>query len=87
VTESGSAHISELALPIFSGPRIAYIRSHFGVLSFGMTAAVADEPGTVISEHDEVGSGSPQHEELYFVADGHAKFVVDGDEIDAPAGT
>ena len=84
---SGSAHISELALSLFPGSRTAYVRSHFGVSSFGINVWIADEPGTVIAEHSEISPGSPEHEELYFVAEGHARFVVDGDEIDAPTGT
>ncbi len=35
-------------------------------------------------EHDESASGAP---ELFYVASGHATFSVDGEEIDAPAGT
>ena len=35
-------------------------------------------------EHDESASGAP---ELFYVASGHATFSVDGDEVDAPAGT
>ncbi len=41
----------------------------------------------MISEHDELGSGAGGHEELYIVVSGHARFTVDGKEIDAPAGT
>ena len=58
------------------------------IRSFGVNAYVAEEPGVdVIGEHDEVDEGAPQHEELYFVSEGHATFTVNGDEIDAPAGT
>ena len=62
------------------------IRKAMGVSAFGINAYTADE-GTVIEPHDELGSGSGGHEELYFVATGHAKFEVDGEEIDAPPGT
>jgi hypothetical protein len=34
--------------------------------------------------HDETDTG---HEELFFVAQGAARFSVDGDEFDTPAGT
>ena len=40
-----------------------------------------------VEQHDETGSGAGGHEELYLVLSGHATFMVDGDEIDAPAGT
>ena len=62
------------------------IRKPMGVSAFGINAYTADE-GTVIEPHDELGSGSGGHEELYFVAAGHARFEVDGEEIDAPPGT
>ena len=61
------------------------IRKRFGVESFGInawTAANADE--RIIPEHDEVPSG---HEELYVVVAGHARFTVDGEEVDGPGGT
>jgi tetratricopeptide (TPR) repeat protein len=64
------------------------VRTHFDIRSFGVNAYVAEEAGVeVIGEHDEAGEGAPQHEELYFVSEGHATFTVNGDEIDAPAGT
>jgi tetratricopeptide (TPR) repeat protein len=85
---SGTARITDLAVQLGSGPRWAMVRTHFGIGAFGVNAYVADEPGVaVIGEHDELGNLAGQHEELYFVASGHAKFTVDGDEIDAPAGT
>jgi quercetin dioxygenase-like cupin family protein len=59
------------------------VRHHFGVRAFGVNAWVAREAGDeVIEQHSE-----SEHEELYFVASGHARFTVDGTTIDAPAGT
>ena len=85
---SGTAAIDELAIQLGSGPRWAMVRAHFGIEAFGVNAYVADEPGVaVIGEHDELGASSGQHEELYFVASGHATFTIDGEEIDAAAGT
>ena len=60
------------------------IRHHFGIESFGINAWHGREDGTIIPEHDEGGSGEP---ELYWVVSGHARFVVGGEEIDAPTGT
>jgi hypothetical protein len=61
------------------------IRRRFGIRAFGVNAWRADEAGaTVIAERDEKDWG---HQELYTVVSGHATFTVDGDEIDAPAGT
>jgi tetratricopeptide (TPR) repeat protein len=85
---SGTAKIADLAVQVSSGPRWAMVRTHFGIGAFGVNAYVADEPGVaIIGEHDEVGNSGTLHEELYFVASGHATFTVNGDEIDAPAGT
>jgi tetratricopeptide (TPR) repeat protein len=85
---SGTARLSDLALQIGNGPRWAMVRTHFGIQAFGVNAYVADEAGgRLVGEHDELGKRAGRHEELYFVADGHATFTVNGDEIDAPAGT
>jgi hypothetical protein len=61
------------------------VRDHFGIGAFGVNAYRADEAGdSVISNHTETMG---KHEELFVVVRGHATFTVDGDEIDAPAGT
>ena len=60
------------------------VREHLGIHAFGINAYTPSEDGTLISEHDESGSGQ---EELYLVLDGNAIFEVDGDTFDAPAGT
>jgi len=60
------------------------VREHFGIHGFGVNAWTLDEDGTLIGEHDESGSGQ---EELYIVLDGNATFEIDGESIDAPAGT
>jgi tetratricopeptide (TPR) repeat protein len=85
---SGTVNISDLAVGLATGPRWAMVRTHFGITAFGVNAYVADEPGIeIVREHDEVGERAGHHEELYFVGSGHATFTVNGDEIDAPAGT
>jgi len=60
------------------------VRNDLGIRAFGINAWQPRDDGTVIGEHDETHSG---HEELYVVVEGHARFTVAGDEIDAPAGT
>lgn len=89
---SSAEHISEIELP--ANPehpewaRWAIVRLHFGIRSFGINTWRAVEPGTtLIGEHDELGPRAGGHEELYFVANGRARFTVAGDEIDARAGT
>jgi hypothetical protein len=65
-----------------------FLRRHFDIASFGIGVYVAEEAGAdVIEEHDETGSLSARHEELYVVLRGRATFTVDGDEVDAPAAT
>jgi len=64
------------------------IRSTLGVASFGINAWTATEDGQqIIGEHDEANEGATAHEELYLVIAGNATFALDGEEIDAPAGT
>ena len=60
------------------------VREHLGIRAFGINAYTPGEGGTLIGEHDEAASGQ---EELYIVLDGNATFEVDGDTVDAPAGT
>jgi hypothetical protein len=60
------------------------VRGHLGIQAFGINAFTPDEDGTLVNEHDEVGTGQ---EELYIVLDGKATFEVDGVAFDAPAGT
>ena len=61
------------------------IRSRLGIDAFGMNAYTSAEVGgEVVEEHTEEGV---QHEEVYVVVAGHATFTLDGEEIDAPAGT
>jgi hypothetical protein len=64
------------------------VRRRLGIEAFGVNAYTAEEEGQeVVEHHDETGSGAGRHEELYVVVRGHARFTLDGDEVDAPAGT
>jgi hypothetical protein len=84
-----TAHLDEISPVAGAGELgILPVRVRFGIASFGVNAytALADG-GRVIEEHDELGTGAGRHEELYFVARGHAVFTLDGAEVDAPAGT
>jgi|SRR5581483_3101881 len=60
------------------------VREHFGIHAFGINALTPNEEGLLINDHDEVGT---RQEELYIVLDGAATFEIDGETIDAPAGT
>ena len=64
------------------------VRRRLGIEAFGVNAYTADEAGQeVVEHHDETGGGAGKHEELYVVVRGHARFTLDGEEIDAPTGT
>ena len=61
------------------------IRSRLGIEAFGINAYTSAEVGgEIVEEHTESTYG---HEELYFVVSGRATFTLDGEEVDAPAGT
>ena len=61
------------------------LRKHFGITAFGVNAYTATEAGQdVVEEHDEARLG---HEELYVVVAGRATFVLDGNEVEVPAGS
>ena len=60
------------------------VRHHFGITSFGVNAWTGANAGDrIINEHDEAG----EDEELYVVQSGRATFELDGERIDAPAGS
>jgi tetratricopeptide (TPR) repeat protein len=60
------------------------VRHHLGIASFGVNAFTAKEAGDrIINEHDEKG----EHEELYLVHTGRARFELGDETLDAPAGT
>jgi hypothetical protein len=60
------------------------VRHHFGITSFGVGAWTGREAGDrIINEHDEEG----ENEELYVVTQGRARFELEGETLDAPAGT
>jgi mannose-6-phosphate isomerase-like protein (cupin superfamily) len=79
------AHLDELTrVPMMEGLEWRPVRRRFGIRAFGTNAYTSGKVGDwVVEEHTE-GSG---HEELYVVLSGRARFTLDGEEIDAPAGT
>jgi quercetin dioxygenase-like cupin family protein len=60
------------------------VRRRLGIEAFGCNAYTAANAGDRVVERHSEKDG---HEELYFVAFGHARFDLEGEEIDAPAGT
>jgi mannose-6-phosphate isomerase-like protein (cupin superfamily) len=62
------------------------VRAHLGIRAFGCNAYTAERVGDDVVE-PHVESPEYDHEELYFVARGRATFTLDGETVDAPAGT
>jgi len=79
-----SVRISEIDPLDIAGVHWLPLRHTLGVRAFGTNAYRGDAGERVIEEHTEAGAG---HEELYVVLQGHARFTLDGEDLDAPAGT
>jgi len=79
-------HLDEIEEFPDAGSHYRPIRHHLGITAFGVTAWTAHAAGdVVINEHDEDDPTADQ--ELFLVLRGHAVFDLDGDHVDAPAGT
>jgi tetratricopeptide (TPR) repeat protein len=80
------AHLDEIDELVDGRCLFRPVRHRFGITSFGATAWTAGVAGDlIVNEHDE---GDPTaDEELFLVLRGHAVFELDGDRMDAPAGT
>ena len=66
------------------------IRRHFDVRAFGVNGVIGNAGDLMIEEHHELDDEENRtngHEELFAVMSGHAVFTVDGNDVDAPAGT
>ena len=71
-------------IPVEQGLEWRPIRRRLGIRAFGMNAYTAEKVGDLVVEEHKEGSG---HEEVYVVLSGLARFTIDGEERDAPAGT
>lgn len=71
-------------IPVEHGLEWRPIRRRLGIRAFGMNAYTAEKVGDCVVEEHKEGSG---HEEVYVVVSGRARFTIDGEELDAPAGT
>ena len=63
------------------------VRRTLGIRAFGTNAYAADAGQDIVEDHDEATPGAGGHEEMYVVLTGRARFTVDGDDVEAPAGT
>ena len=61
------------------------VRGFLGLESFGVNAFEAHSGELLVIPHDELGEGE-QQEELYFVVEGRARFVCDGEHVELEAG-
>jgi len=76
------------SIPLFDGIVWHPVRRKLGIRAFGINAYTAEGVGQqVIEEHDETGGVTGGHEEVYVVVKGRAVFTLDGETLDAPAGT
>ena len=69
------------------GRRRFDLRRRFDITSFGVQAFRAPSGVVVINEHDETLLGEAGQEELYVVLHGAAMFEIDGESVEAPAGS
>ena len=67
------------------------IRHRLGVTAFGTNGYRAARAGDLVVEPHDERTGDPENEpaqeEMYVVVLGHATFTLDGETLDAPAGT
>jgi hypothetical protein len=66
------------------------VRRHFDIRAFGVNGITGNAGDEMVEPHDEPNDEAnltDGHEELFAVMSGHAVFTVDGEEVDAPAGT
>jgi tetratricopeptide (TPR) repeat protein len=63
------------------------VRNELGITSFGINAVRIPGAGELVREHTETSFGLSEQEELYIVFGGSATFVLDGEEVETPAGS
>lgn len=73
------------------GARWHPVRRHFGIEGFGIAASGGDVGQELVVPHSEMGNDPEAayvtgQEEVYFLARGSARFVLDGEELDVSAG-
>jgi mannose-6-phosphate isomerase-like protein (cupin superfamily) len=79
--------IDELDPIEVAGLRWHPVRHALGVRAFGVNAYSGGAGDDVIEEHTESDENGHGHQELYVVLTGRARFRIDGETVDAPAGT
>jgi hypothetical protein len=79
--------IDELDTIDVAGLRWHPLRHALGVRGFGVNAYSGGAGEDVVEDHTEADDAGRGHQEMYVVLSGHARFEVDGETVDAPAGT
>jgi len=82
-----SVRLEEIeSIPVVNGTLLwRPVRRTLDIGAFGINSYVAPDAGDdVVEEHTEESLG---HEEVYVVLSGRATFTLDGEALDAPAGT
>src|SRR5215216_2230045 len=79
--------IDELQPIDVAGLRWHPVRHALGVRGFGVNAYSGGAGDDVVEEHTEADDSGRCHQELYIVLSGQARFEIDGETVDAPAGT
>ena len=79
------AHIDEIeGIDYREDTYMRPVRHHFGIAAFGTNAWRGENAGDrLVPSHEE----DPGNEELYVVLRGRARFEIDGETVDAAAGT
>jgi mannose-6-phosphate isomerase-like protein (cupin superfamily) len=86
MTRFAVANLEEIDELDGEGGQFRPVRHHFGITTFGVNAMTARRDGELlIKEHSE--SGPHGSEELYIVISGHARFELDGELHETPAGS
>jgi len=81
------AHLDEIAEITDGRCPFRPVRHQLGISSFGVNVWTGHEAGDrIINEHEEEEEDDGQ-EELYFVQRGRARFELDGEQLEAAAGT
>ena len=87
MSEYQVAHLDEIEVLDDGRQPYRAVRHRFGITSFGITTWTAREAGDrILNEHDEADTNDGS-EELYLVQSGNAVFELDGERVEAPAGT
>jgi tetratricopeptide (TPR) repeat protein len=80
------AHLDEIGELADAGTLYRPVRLHLGITAFGASVWTGHAAGDVVVEAHDPGDPTAD-QELFLVMRGHARFELDGDRVDAPAGT